>query len=253
MEKLISEWMRLYLTPHDALRERLAAHLLGQESVAVQAHDGMTRVLVVPFDKQNDGTDRHWTALCELASILQAQFGFPAPAVSVSGAEGYRLWLSLAAPVPVSEAQQFIEQLHRAHGFGAAPGPGAAAGPHALPPCLNARSGRWAAFINPGMGASFADEPGLEVAPPLAAQAAFLEGLESIGLAQFRQALQALQPASLPASLPASQSAQPASRPVASGPAEGLLLRDATLEDIVRHLHAKNIEPTFRHLLPGSR
>jgi hypothetical protein len=32
-----------------------------------------------------------------------------------------------------------------------------------------------------------------------------------------------------------------------------LLLRDATLEDIVRHLHAKNIEPTFRHLLPGSR
>jgi len=28
-----------------------------------------------------------------------------------------------------------------------------------------------------------------------------------------------------------------------------LLLKDATLEDIVRHLHAKNIEPTFRHLV----
>jgi hypothetical protein len=30
---------------------------------------------------------------------------------------------------------------------------------------------------------------------------------------------------------------------------EGLLLKDATLEDIVRFLHSKNIEPTFRHLI----
>jgi hypothetical protein len=30
---------------------------------------------------------------------------------------------------------------------------------------------------------------------------------------------------------------------------KGLLLKDATLEDIVRHLHAKNIEPTFRFKL----
>jgi hypothetical protein len=31
---------------------------------------------------------------------------------------------------------------------------------------------------------------------------------------------------------------------------DGLLLKDATLEDIVRFLHSKNIEPTFRHILP---
>lgn len=29
----------------------------------------------------------------------------------------------------------------------------------------------------------------------------------------------------------------------------GLLLSEASLEDIVRHLHSKNIEPTFRHML----
>ena len=29
----------------------------------------------------------------------------------------------------------------------------------------------------------------------------------------------------------------------------GLLLSEASLEDIIRHLHSKNIEPTFRHLL----
>ncbi|MFC5462885.1 hypothetical protein [Massilia niabensis] len=242
MEKLISELLRLYLTPQDGLRERLAAHLLGQDAVAVQAANGMTRVLVIPFDMQNDGTDAHWAALCELASTLQVQFGFPAPAVSVSGAVGYRLWLSLAAPVPVADVQQFLERLHGAHGFGLKPGPGAAASPHAMPPCLNAASGKWAAFINPGMGASFADEPGLEVAPPLAAQAAFLDGLESISLAQFGQALHALEPVS--------ESIAPEARPAASAPAEGLLLRDATLEDIIAHLHAKNIEPTFRHLIP---
>jgi hypothetical protein len=32
-----------------------------------------------------------------------------------------------------------------------------------------------------------------------------------------------------------------------------LLLKDATLEDIVRHLHSLGIEPTFRHVLPPAR
>jgi hypothetical protein len=41
-----------------------------------------------------------------------------------------------------------------------------------------------------------------------------------------------------------SAAARPSSLP------DGLLLKDATLEDIVRHLHEKNIEPTFRFLHP---
>ena len=42
----------------------------------------------------------------------------------------------------------------------------------------------------------------------------------------------------------------PAPAPVAAaGNPDTLLLKDATLEDIVRHLHALNIEPTFRHLI----
>jgi hypothetical protein len=36
---------------------------------------------------------------------------------------------------------------------------------------------------------------------------------------------------------------------VRATPQDGLLLKDATLEDIVQFLHAKNIEPTFRHLI----
>jgi len=86
---------------------------------------------------------------------------------------------------------------------------------------------------------------------------AFLDGLDSIGAAQFEAAFGKLQagkaavpvPAAAPlapdaASVPAAQPMLPAAAP------EGLLLKDATLEDIVRLLHARNIEPTFRHLLP---
>jgi NADPH-dependent ferric siderophore reductase len=97
-----------------------------------------------------------------------------------------------------------------------------------LPPQLNQASGKWAAFIHPGMGASFAGDEGLEMPPPEAGQVALLEGLESATPAQFAHALARLRPQ--------------------GRAAEGLLLRDATLEDIVKHLHSKNIEPTFRFL-----
>jgi hypothetical protein len=51
----------------------------------------------------------------------------------------------------------------------------------------------------------------------------------------------ALQPSDhAPAKAPSRTKAAPA----------GLLLKDATLEDIVRHLHGQNIEPTFRFLAP---
>lgn len=37
----------------------------------------------------------------------------------------------------------------------------------------------------------------------------------------------------------------------ASPQPQALLLKDATLEDIVNFLHSKNIEPTFRYLIPA--
>ena len=92
------------------------------------------------------------------------------------------------------------------------------------------------------------DEPGLDMPPPVA-QLGFLESLHSINPAQFAQALAKLQghaeaavavPAPVVAALPA----------VTPATAPGLLLQDATLKDIVRWLHARNIEPTLRHRLP---
>jgi hypothetical protein len=264
MEKLIAELTRLYLAPEAVTREALTQHLLGQTTRAIKltTADGLARALVIPFRKASGAAEgQHWTRLCEVANALQAGLGLPAPAVSIDGASAYYLWLSLETPVPTADAQDFLAALRLAYFPEIELAPDAATAPVYLPPCLNPRTGKWAAFIHPGMGASFAEESGLEMTPPVAGQVGFLERLESIGEAQFRVALAKLQApkvavavagpaaASMPdvpaAGMPAAgaQVAPPAEAP------DGLLLKDATLEDIVRFLHAKNIEPTFRHLI----
>ena len=275
MEKLIAELARLYLAPESVTREVLASHILGRTTLAIKltTADGLVRALAVPFRKIfGDGEAGHWDRLCLVANALQAELGLPAPAVSIDGASAYRLWLSLETPVPASEAQDFLELLRKTYFPGVELAPDAATAPVYLPPCLNPRSGKWAAFIHPGMGASFAEESGLEMAPPLTGQAGFLESVESIAEDQFRNALRTLEKrqAPAPAAAPAepvstaasdalaaeafvlqAQSGAPAPSPARAKTApDGLLLKDATLEDIVRRLHAMNIEPTFRFLAP---
>jgi hypothetical protein len=213
----------------------LGQHLRGEQTVAIRlaTDDGYTRALVIDFPATEGGGEESWSRLCEVANALQEHFHLPAPAVSISGGDGYSLWLSLEVPVPVAQAGQFLRAL-------LPEGLEQVKTTAELPPCLHRSSGKWAAFINPGMGASFAEDTGLEMAPPIAAQAAFLDGLRSISAEQFAEVLGAL-PASLPAVV---ATVVPAAVPA------GLLLKDATLEDIVKFLHEKNIEPTFRHLLP---
>lgn len=224
MHELESTLKRLYLMPSGASVE-----------------DGQTRAMVIGFPKTADGDDaQHWANLCVVANALQADLGLPAPAVSINGSDAYGLWLSLASPVPVAQAQSFVERVCKAYAPGTKPLADAASAPHDLPPFLNANTGKWAAFIHPGLGASFADEPGLEMAPPMTGQLAFLEDVRSISDAQFTHALNLLQP---------SQDQTASASPARTAPPDDLLLCDATLEDIVRHLHSKNIEPTFRHVL----
>ena len=228
MQKFISEVTRLYL-PAGALPPKD----FGQHPVSLVTDDGVTRAMVIDFPKMADAEEAaHWTLLCQVANALQTELGLPAPAVSVSGVDGYSLWLSLETSAPTAQVQEFLELLRLAYFPDIAMRPDAATAAVALPPCLNQSTGKWTAFIHPGLGASFANEPGLEVEPPYAGQTALLASLQSISGAQFLHAMKMLKK----------------SHDVAPSPA-GLLLKDATLEDIVRHLHAKNIEPTFRHLI----
>lgn len=248
MQKLISELARLYLPPGAAATEALTQHILGQSTLttSLAGGDGQVRAMVIPFNKTGDSDDgQHWTRLCAVANALQTQLGFPAPAVSISGANGYGLWLSLETPVAAAQAHAFLGLLRQAYFPEVELASDAVSAPVELPPCLNQRTGKWSAFIHPGMGASFAEDSGLDMAPPLAGQAAFLEGLQSISETQFLHAFDVLKQSGMTLSV----AHAPAQLRVAS--MDGLLLKDATLEDIVRFLHAKNIEPTFRHLIPA--
>jgi hypothetical protein len=250
MERLISELMRLYLLPDSPAAQALAQRAPDArcDPVGLASGDGLTRAIALPFRKAAGEDARHWERLCTVANGLQADFGFPAPAVSVASAGGYVLWLSLEAPVSVAEARRFVAGLDRLWPD-TLPSVDAVGIPVELPPCRSGTTGHWAAFIHPGMGASFADESGLDMAPPAAGQVAFLEGLHSIPADQFRAALERLAPPATPA--PVKPAAVPPA-PARAGDSvpDGLLLRDATLDDIVRVLHARGIEPTFRFIVP---
>ena len=244
MQKLIAELTRLYLLDGQQYQGQaltpalLEQHLRGKANIALPlvSDTGLTRTIVLHFDGAQAGKgEQQWEALCAVANDLQNRLQLPAPAVSISGLDGYALWLSLETPAPAAQARRFAALLGAIH----------TDCPEALPPCLNPASGKWAAFIHPGMGSSFAEEPGLEMAPPAAAQAAFLESLASMSAAQFAQALDMLaQGQDQPA---------PATAPASTTTAHGLLLKDATLDDIVKFLHEKDIEPTFRYLIKNRK
>lgn len=246
MQKLISELTRLYLPANTLPPEVLEQQLLGQATRAISlvTGNGLTRAMVIAFRKMADSEEaQHWTLLCAVANALQVQLGLPAPAVSISGADGFGLWLSLEVPAPTAQIQKFLELLRKAYFPSVELRPDAASALVELPPCLHQSTGKWAAFIHPGLGASFADEAGLEMAPPFAGQAALLESLHSISEAQFLHAMKLLEQSHGVAPMASAPVSERASAP------DGLLLKDATLEDIVNYLHSKNIEPTFRHLI----
>ncbi|MRW93172.1 hypothetical protein GJ699_24575 [Duganella sp. FT80W] len=251
MQKLISELKRLYLHDfHDD--EQLARHLRGEHTISVDlARGDLQRAIVIDFHKAEG--EQHWLRLCDVANAIQQELELPAPAVSVSGGDSYQLWLSLAQPLSPDQARQFLALLHKAYFEDEIIDLGRTA--VELPPCQHVATGLWAAFINPSMGGALAEDLGLEVTPSESAQAGFLEKLDSISAEAFQHALDKLQAKhaasdSVPAPLPLSPTARPKQSHHVNKPTpDHLLLKDATLEDIVRHLHAMGIEPTFRHVL----
>lgn len=250
MHKLIAELRRLYL-PNDQRYDNagLERHLRGEQTMRVDLADadGMSRAFVIEFRKlPNDG---HWTQLCDTANALQTELGLPAPAVSVSGGDSYGLWLSLETPAPAARLRQLKALLHKA--YFAQQEIDLDKTVVELPPSLHQASGLWAAFINPGMGASFADDLGLDMQPPVVAQTSFLEGLRSITAKELAHAFEVLQARDAVAEEqpPSSSTPAPTAALRRSGVTQAeLLLKDATIEDIVRHLQERNIEPTLRFL-----
>jgi hypothetical protein len=107
---------------------------------------------------------------------VQTDLELPAPAIAVSGVDGYQLWFSLAEPVSVAQASAFLEALRGRYLSQVAPGRLAmrpavdAASPdnirHALlVPALQPATGQWSAFVAPDLAAIFAEEPWLDLPP----------------------------------------------------------------------------------------
>lgn len=206
MNRLIAELQRLYFLPGQlgqagptaaALTpEMLAQSLTGEARVALDpvGPDDRARALALDFARSAD-----WEEVARLCQAIQEDLDLPAPAVSVSGKDGYRLWFSLAEPVPLEQAQRFLEALRRRY-LADIPPARLAFRPQAgepgvldLVPALDRETGKWSAFIDPAMGSMFAAEPGLEMAPNLDKQADLLAGFESIKAGDFQRALDALQ------------------------------------------------------------
>lgn len=157
---------------------------------------GSTRALCLRFTSAG-----HWEALAGLYQAVQSELGLPAPAISVSavaGQRGYGLWFSLAEAVPLAQAGDFLAALQGRYLADIPPTQLAfdldAAAARTVP-ALDAETGRWSAFIDPTLGAMFADEPWLEMAPNPEKQADLLTALESIEPEAFQQALAQLQQA----------------------------------------------------------
>ena len=263
MSTLPAELDRLYLS-----HTRNSQNPPGAEPGLV-AIDGTVRALVLELARPAD-----WTLLSTVWRGVQTDLELPAPAIAVSGVDGYQLWFSLAEPVSVAQASAFLEALRGRYLSQVAskriamrPSVDATLPGHIrhalLVPALQPATGQWSAFVAPDLAAIFAEEPWLDLPPNPDAQAHVLARLECIKPAVFQAALEQLRPAVRPETAPitslASEKADRPARPQAPAPAtpgnsldpRGFLLgvmNDQTVELQLRIEAANALLPYFEGL-----
>lgn len=185
-ERLAAQWRRLFLLPEDCSPDTHELPL----SCRLLSADSTVRSLVIAFTRASD-----WPVLASLYENLQIEDELPAPVIAVT-TTGFQLWLSLANPVSLADAQRFLHRL-QARYLAALPAarvvlfPAETDGLSELPviPNLDPKTQKWSAFIDPGMGSMFIDEPGLDIAPNPERQADLLMTAKSISTESFRRLL----------------------------------------------------------------
>lgn len=242
MNRLQAELQRLYLL-HEEQREAL-----GPEEPGLVGPGGRVRALVLELARPAS-----WESLAKVWRGVQVDLELPAPAIAVSGIDGYQLWFSLAEPISAAQATAFLEALRRRYlgdiapeRIGMKPAVDAAAPGHArhgvLPP-VQRSPGRWSAFVAPDLATLFADEPWLDLPPGHDAQADLLSGFDSIKPADFKRAWEQLRPVDTPGQ----DQAPPVAAASSADPRRFLLgiMNDATLELHLRIEAAKALLPYF--------
>jgi hypothetical protein len=182
MDKFSKELQRLYFLPDQG---------------AIETSSPIVRCLLISLERSGD-----WSSLARLYEAVQSELELPAPAVSVSSRNGFRLWFSLKEGVSLAQAEGFLQALCRKHLADVPekylklfPGSLAADGEAVeIPPRFNESVEKWSAFIDPSLGSMFADEAGLDMPPNPDKQAAQLAECASIDADDFQRALATLLP-----------------------------------------------------------
>lgn len=190
MDNLTTQWNRLF-TPEGWRSETPLRD-------ALVAPSGAVRALVLELRRPAD-----WRTLSAVWAGVQADLGWPAPAIAVNGQDAYQLWISLSEPVASSEGHAMLEALRRRYlpeverdRVGVWPGEGQAEASHLVTlPGQMTGSDRWSAFVAPDLAAVFGDEPALDLPPGRDAQAELLAQIRSVTLSDARRLLAPLSPA----------------------------------------------------------
>ena len=170
----------------------------------IDAH-GRVRAMVLELARPAD-----WAALSKVWRGVQVDLDLPAPAIAVSGTDGYQLWFSLSEPVPAPQAMAFLESLHmfylsdiKAQRLAMLPTLDAGSTlqvRHARTvPIELPASGLWSAFVAADLAPLFAETPWLDLPPNPDGQASLLSNLKSMQSADFQLAIDRLAPAELTA------------------------------------------------------
>lgn len=173
--------------------------------------DGHVRTAVLELARPAD-----WHTLSAVWNGVQADLGFPAPAIAVNGRDGIQLWFSLSVAWPAGQVTLLLDALCRhylrgvaAHRLACFPAesqvpdepqpPNTTQWVHASPvPALQPNGMHWSAFVASDLAPMFDDEPWLDMPPSVDGQADLLARLNSIGDAELRSALASLAPRAVP-------------------------------------------------------
>ena len=199
MTRLQSELKRLYLphAPSGAETDLQSSALVGPSD--------RVRAMVMELTRPPS-----WEVLAKVWHGVQTELELPAPAIAVSGIDGLQLWFSLAEPVTVAQAHQFLEGLRQrfladieSGRVGLMPATDASSlrqeGHARLVPARQEPTGNWSAFLAPDLVPVFADSPWLDIPPNEDGQATLLRGIDVMNQPVFEAAFEKLVAATHPA------------------------------------------------------
>lgn len=195
MNRLRQEFARLYLSTWSGAPGALDDAADAAALQPTEDADGRVRALVIEVARP-----AQWPPLAGLWRGVQADLGWPAPAIAVNGVDGLQLWFSLAEAMPLSQAQACVAGLRRRY-LAELRGPQVAAWPPVAPlarprwlsvPVLREASQAWSAFVAPDLAAIFEDTPWLDLPPGAEGQASLLARCGSVTPAQWQAAMASL-------------------------------------------------------------